>query len=94
MKQITLEVIGPDPPCIRCLMLKKNAQKAAEKLRGDGISVEIKNLNIMAEETIMKYGFLFSPAMAVNDIVKFMGMVPSEEEIERVIIEACHSGKS
>ncbi|MBS7648285.1 MAG: thioredoxin family protein [Thermoproteota archaeon] len=92
MKEITLEIIGPDPPCIRCLILKKNVQKAVEKLKGDGINVDIKNLDIMSEETTMKYGFLISPAMAINGTVRFMGRVPGKEEIERVIMEAYHSG--
>jgi hypothetical protein len=92
MKHIVVEVMGPDPPCMRCLAVKKNAQGAAAKLRGDGIDVEITNVNIMSRDTIKRYGLLFSPAMTVNGIVKFMGRIPSQEEIEQVARESYHSG--
>jgi hypothetical protein len=50
--------------------------------------VEIGRANIMSKEVVRKYGVLVSPAVAINDTVKIMGRVPSEEEIERLIMDA------
>ncbi len=88
MKEVKVEVIGPEPPCMRCQAAKKSVEKAAEKLKQSGIAVHIEKINIMSKETIQKYGVLISPAMAINNTVKIMGRVPSPDEIEKLVIEA------
>ncbi|MCS7114832.1 MAG: thioredoxin family protein [Nitrososphaerota archaeon] len=88
MKEVKVEVIGTEPPCVRCQAAKKVVEKAAEKLKQSGISVSIEKINIMSKETVQKYGVLVSPAIAVNNTVKVMGRVPSPEEAERLIKEA------
>lgn len=88
MKEVKVEVIGTEPPCIRCQAAKKAVEKAAEKLRQVGIMVNIEKANVMSKETVQKYGVLVSPAIAINNTVKIMGRVPSPEEIERLIVEA------
>jgi protein-disulfide isomerase len=42
----------------------------------------------MSKETVQKYGVLVSPAIAINNTVKFMGRVPNPDEIEKLIKEA------
>jgi endonuclease V-like protein UPF0215 family len=88
MKEVKVEVIGPDPPCARCLVAAWAVVKAAEKLKQAGIMVNIEKANIMSKETIQKYGLLFSPAIAINDTVKIMGRVPSPVEVEKLIMKA------
>ncbi|MGB9672123.1 MAG: thioredoxin family protein [Candidatus Norongarragalinales archaeon] len=88
MKEIKVEVIGPEPPCVRCQAAKKAVEKAAEKLKQAGIMVDIEKINIMSKEAVQKYGVLISPAIAINDTVKVMGRVPSLEEVEKLMIEA------
>jgi protein-disulfide isomerase len=88
MKEVKVEVIGPDPPCIRCQAAKKAVEKAAEKLKQSGIAVKVEKLNIMSKETVQKYGVLVSPAIAINNAVKTMGRVPSGDEIEKLVREA------
>ena len=87
-RNIEVEVIGVEPPCPRCQATKKAVDEAAEELRKAGISVKIKKLNILSKDVVSKYGFLVSPSVAVNGVVKVMGRVPSTEEIQRVIEDA------
>jgi endonuclease V-like protein UPF0215 family len=87
MKEVKVEIIGPEPPCSRCQAAKWAVEKAAEKLKQEGIMVNIEKLNITSKETVQKYGVLVSPAIAINNTVKIMGRVPTPVEIEKLIIE-------
>jgi len=87
MKEVKVEVIGPEPPCVRCQAAKKAVEKAAERLKQSEIRVEIQKANVMSKEIVGKYGVLVSPAIAINNTVKIMGRVPSEGEIEKLIRE-------
>lgn len=87
MKEVTIEVIGPDPPCMRCQAVKKVAEKVAEKFKQSGIPVKVVKANIISKEIVSKYGVLISPAMAINGVVKFMGRIPSEPEVEKSLRE-------
>ncbi|MBS7657546.1 MAG: thioredoxin family protein [Candidatus Bathyarchaeia archaeon] len=88
MKEVKLEVIGPEPPCMRCQAVKKTAEKVAEKLKQVGVIVNIERVNIMSKDVIQKYGVLVSPAIAINDTVKVMGRIPKQEELEKMVMEA------
>lgn len=83
-----LECLGMVPPCKRCKKLEENALKAAEKLKSEGINVEIIKRDIMADEITEKYGILMSPAVVVNGVVKYNGKLPDSRVIERIIREA------
>ncbi|MEM2907973.1 MAG: thioredoxin family protein [Candidatus Hadarchaeales archaeon] len=88
MKEVKVEVIGTDPPCVRCQAVKKAVEKAAGKLKQSGITVKVEKINIMSKEIVQKYGVLVSPAIAINNTVKIVGRVPSPEEIEKLLREA------
>jgi len=88
MKEVKVEVLGPEPPCMRCQAAKKVAEKVAEKLKQTEIIVKVEKTNIMSKDIVSKYGVLVSPAIAINGVVKFMGRVPSEAEVEKTIREA------
>jgi len=88
MREVKVEVLGPEPACVRCQTAKKVAEKAAEKLKQAGISVKVEKANIISKEVLSKYGVLVSPAIAINGVVKFMGRVPSEGEIEKLMRDA------
>lgn len=81
-KQLIVEVIGVDPPCPRCKATYEVVQRVISRL---GIKAEVIKQNIMSDEVVDKYGILFSPAVAVNGIVKIMGKIPSEKEVEDVV---------
>lgn len=88
MKELKVEVMGPVPPCYRCQAVKEAVEKVAERLKVEGIDVEIGRANIASKEVVRKYGVLFSPALVVNGNVRIMGRVPSEEEVEALIRDA------
>ena len=88
MKEVKVEVIGPEPACMRCQTAKEAVEKAAGKLRQEGIAVKVEKVNVVSKEIISKYGVLVSPAIAVNGIVKLMGRVPNVDEIRRLVKEA------
>ena len=85
---IFVTVFGPDPPCIRCGAVKKNAEIVAARVKKDGIYVKIDRANISAKSTIQKYGILVSPALAINGVVRFMGRIPTQDEIEKEVRKA------
>ncbi|MFH0949169.1 MAG: thioredoxin family protein [Candidatus Aenigmatarchaeota archaeon] len=84
---VVVVVFGPDPPCVRCQAVKKNAENVAAKLKKEGITVKVGRNSISDKATIQKYGILVSPALAINGVVKFMGRIPSEAEIEKEIMK-------
>ncbi|MEM2691670.1 MAG: thioredoxin family protein [Candidatus Bathyarchaeia archaeon] len=88
MKEVKVEVIGPEPPCMRCQAVKRVVERVAEKLKPSGITVNLERINIMSKETVQKYGVLVSPALAINNTVKIMGRVPNPNEVEKLIKEA------
>jgi len=88
MKDVKIEVLGPEPPCMRCQAAKKVAEKVAEKFKHTEVSVNVEKANVMSKDTIGKYGVLISPAIAINGKVKFMGRIPSEAEVEKSVKEA------
>ena len=85
---VIVECLGMVPPCKRCKKLEENAKKAAEKLKSEGIEVEIIKKDIMADEVTEKYGMLMSPAVVINGMVKYNGKLPDHRVIERIIREA------
>lgn len=92
MNEVKVEVIGPEPACMRCQAAKKVVEKVADKVKQTGIAVQIEKANIMSKEVVSKYGILVSPAIAINGVVKFMSRVPNEAEVERTIREAVKKG--
>lgn len=92
MKEVKVEVIGPEPACMRCQAAKKVVEKVAEKLKQTGISVKVEKANIISKEIVGKYGVLVSPTIAIDGVVKFMGRVPSEVEVEKTLKEAAEKG--
>jgi len=88
MKEVEVDVIGTKPPCSRCRTTEKNAEKAASRIRENGIKVRVKKVSILSKEVVSKYGVLVTPALAVNGVVKTMGRVPDEKEIENILRKA------
>ena len=82
------EVLGPNPPCYRCIALKDNVDAVARKLRAEGMEVEVKRLDIISREVLRKYGLLLSPVLAVNEVVVTMGWIPDKEIVEEILREA------
>lgn len=84
MTEVIVEVFGPEPPCVRCITVKRIVEKVAQKLAPEGFNVKVKRANIISKDTVSKYGVLLSPAVAINGEVRIMGRIPKEEEIEKL----------
>jgi len=91
MQEVKVEVLGPEPACVRCQTAKKIVEKVAEKLQKE-LSIKVEKVNIISKEIIGRYGVLVSPAIAIDGVVKVMGRVPSEEEIGKLIKDAAEKG--
>ena len=85
---IVVECLGMVPPCKRCKKVEENALRAAEKLKAEGIEVEIIKRDVMSYEVTSRYGILMSPAVVVNGVVKYNGKLPDQRVMERIIKEA------
>ncbi len=88
MREVDVEVIGVEPPCPRCFDAMNRVKAAATRLESSDIRVNVQKLNIMSREVLKRYGVIMSPALTINKVVKIMGRVPSEAEVEKLIREA------
>ncbi|GAB4032151.1 MAG: thioredoxin family protein [Elusimicrobiota bacterium] len=69
--------------CPKCARLYAEAEAAAKEL---GIEYEMEKVDDINRITDM--GVMMTPALAVNDDVKFAGKIPSGEELKKIISEA------
>lgn len=76
MKKI--QILGTG--CPKCKKLAENAEAAAKSL---GIEYEIEKVTDIND--IMKFGIMMTPALAVDGEVKFVGKVPSPDEIKGLL---------
>lgn len=63
--------------CATCAKLEKNVRKAVEEL---GLKAEVEDYNKM-----MGYGIASTPALVVDEEVKFEGRIPSMEELKKIL---------
>lgn len=73
-----LQILGTG--CAKCIKLAANTEEAAKKL---GIEYEIEKVTDINQ--IMKFGFMMTPALAVDGTVKVVGKVLTPAEIEKII---------
>jgi small redox-active disulfide protein 2 len=76
---IQLLILGTG--CPKCNQLTENTQAAAQEL---GLEYELEKVTDINE--MMKFGVMMTPALIVNNDVKFVGKVPSREEIKKMLI--------
>ena len=76
MKKI--QILGTG--CPKCKKLAENAEIAAKAL---GIEYELEKVTDINE--IMKFGVIMTPALVVDGEVKFVGKVPSPDEIKGLL---------
>lgn len=72
---VKIEILGTG--CPKCKKLAENAEIAAKAL---GIEYEIEKVTDINE--IMKFGVVMTPALVVDSEVKFVGKIPSPDEIK------------
>ena len=73
-----LQVLGTG--CPKCKKLAENTEAAAKAL---GLEYEL--LKVTDITTIMNMGVMFTPALAVDGVVKVAGKVPVPDEIKKLL---------
>ena len=76
------------PGCVGCPAVKEMLEELSGEF-GDKLTIE--EVDITVDTTrASQYGIMSVPAIAVNGILKFMG-VPSKEELKKAILEELES---
>lgn len=73
-----IKVLGPG--CKNCKKLEANTREALKEL---GIEAAIEKVESMEE--IMAYGIMSTPALVVDEQVKFSGKIPSVKELKKYL---------
>jgi small redox-active disulfide protein 2 len=73
-----LQILGTG--CAKCAALAANTEAAAKEL---GIAYEI--IKVSDLNQIMSFGVMMTPALAVDNVVKVVGKVPSSADIKKLI---------
>jgi len=73
-----LQVLGPG--CPKCTKLMENAQKAVQDA---GIEATVEKVTDIG--TIVGFGVMMTPALAIDGEVKAVGKVLSPEEIKKLL---------
>jgi protein-disulfide isomerase len=79
-----IEVLGPEPPCYRCITTLEIAKTVAAELKLE--NCEIYKLNAYAKSTITKYGLVITPAVAIDGKIVVFGRIPSKDEIKQLLL--------
>ncbi|MBS4537945.1 TM0996/MTH895 family glutaredoxin-like protein [Clostridium sp. D2Q-11] len=66
--------------CANCTKLEENTKKAIESLEIDATIEKVTDF-----KDIMSYGVMKTPALVVDEKVKFNGRVPSPDEIKKYL---------
>ncbi len=77
---IKIQILGMG--CAKCDKLYAAATTAAKEL---GIEYEMEKIDDIDKITDM--GVMITPALAINNKVKFAGRIPSAEDLKKVIAE-------
>lgn len=75
---ICIEVIGLEPPCVKCSELLENARQAVAQA---GIEATVEKKWTLSEEVRKTHGLLLSPALVVEGVVVAQGKVYKTERI-------------
>jgi small redox-active disulfide protein 2 len=73
-----IQILGTG--CPKCKKLTEHAEKAALEL---GIEHEIEKVTDI--NAIMAFGVMMTPALAIDNEVKFVGRVPGVEELKTIL---------
>jgi small redox-active disulfide protein 1 len=83
MGEVYIEMLT-SPGCANCPAVKKMLKELTDELKGD---ITIEEVDITAEPTrAAQYGVMSVPAVAINGILKFVG-VPKREELKKAIMD-------
>jgi small redox-active disulfide protein 2 len=75
---MNIKVLGSG--CANCKKLESNVKEALSNLKLDATVEKVEDF-----KAIMAYGVMQTPALVVDDVVKFYGRVPSAKELEKFL---------
>ncbi len=75
---MNIKILGPG--CKKCKKLEENTKKALGEL---GLEATIEKVENM--EKITAYGIMSTPALVVDEQVKFSGKIPSVKELKKYL---------
>ncbi|HBB67287.1 MAG: hypothetical protein A2X28_06500 [Elusimicrobia bacterium GWA2_56_46] len=78
---IKIQILGMG--CAKCARLYAAVETAAKEL---GIEYEMEKVDDI--DRITERGVMMTPALVINDEVKFAGRVPSLEDLKKIILAA------
>ena len=84
MNKIQIQVLGAG--CKTCKELHEKVVEVAERISSD---LEVEYITDIAK--IVELGVMSSPVLVVNEKIISAGKVPTEEEMEKVILGAVNS---
>lgn len=79
-----IQILGTG--CPKCKRAYENAEQAIREL---GVSVHLEKIEDL--KSIMGYGVMVTPAIAIDGEVKMSGKIPSVEEIKMFIAQKTES---
>ena len=83
MREAYIEMFT-SPGCANCPAVKKMLNELSDELIGD---ITIEEVDITVDPTrAAQYGIMSVPAVAINGILKFVG-VPSREDLKKAVVE-------
>ena len=72
------------PGCVGCPAVKEMLKELSRELKGE---ITIEEVDITVDTTrAAQYGIMSVPALAINGVLKFMG-VPKKEELKKALME-------
>ena len=76
---IKIQILGTG--CAKCQKLYESAEAAAKSLGLDYERVKVKDIT-----EFMAFGVMMTPALAVDGEVKAAGRIPSNEELQKLLV--------
>ena len=73
-----IKVLGPG--CMNCTTLARRTEQAAQEL-----NIDFEMVKITDYPTIAAYGVLKTPALVVDEKMKFYGRVPTVNELKEIL---------
>jgi small redox-active disulfide protein 2 len=73
-----LQILGTG--CAKCTKLAENVKAAA-----DALGIEYQMEKVTQIDEMMKFGVMFTPALAVDGVVKVAGKVPDVEALKLML---------
>jgi len=78
---MTIQILGSG--CTKCNLLEKEARAAVAEL---GLPINVEKISDFGK--IAEMGVMVTPALAIDNVVKFAGRVLTKDRIQQLIQEA------